>query len=342
MTVGQAGGSQAGASRQALRLAFYGLYGIAILAAFGWTTSNIRQINPDSQAVVLRMGAFNRVESAGLLLALPQPFEQVVLLPSADRVVERHITTLLRPEAGLALTTDALAGSGYLLTGDAGVVHLDVRVFFKVTDPYSFVLQRDHLESAFDRLVERNAVVICASRDLDTILVARPELVGNSARFAEQRERLRSDLTSGINQALDDLRVAGAGLGIRAERVDVQSTLPAGAIEAFNSVLTASQRTEQVVAKARNDAAKQTQAATQGADRTIQLAYAQASERLAKARSDTALIASLTSAAQANTDPGLLTRVYRERIRGIFSKAGSIITVDPGADSRLILDGAEP
>jgi hypothetical protein len=37
--------------------------------------------------------------------------------------------------------SDALAGSGYLLTGDAGVVQLDVRVFYKVTEPYAFVLQ---------------------------------------------------------------------------------------------------------------------------------------------------------------------------------------------------------
>jgi regulator of protease activity HflC (stomatin/prohibitin superfamily) len=78
--------------------------------------------------------------------------------------------------------SDALAGSGYLLTGDAGVVQLDVRVFYKVTDPYAFVLQGEHVLPALDRLVTRSAVALTAARDLDTILVARPELIGAITR----------------------------------------------------------------------------------------------------------------------------------------------------------------
>ncbi|RMS40428.1 SPFH domain / Band 7 protein, partial [Pseudomonas coronafaciens pv. garcae] len=137
-----------------------------------------------NRAVVMRFGALERVQNAGLLTAWPQPFEQVVLLPSADRVIERRVETLLRSPAALkadeiatlsAPMSDALAGSGFLLTGDAGVVQLDVTVFYKVIDPRSFVLQGDHVLPALDRLVNRSAVALTAARDLDTILVARPE-----------------------------------------------------------------------------------------------------------------------------------------------------------------------
>ncbi len=61
--------------------------------------------------------------------------------------------------------SDALAGSGYLLTGDAGVVQLDVRVFYKVTEPYAFVLQGEHVLPALDRLVTRSALALTAARD---------------------------------------------------------------------------------------------------------------------------------------------------------------------------------
>jgi regulator of protease activity HflC (stomatin/prohibitin superfamily) len=331
---------------QASRLAFVALYAVTLLAALGWALSNVRQIDPQNRAVVLRLGALERIQNAGLLIAWPQPFEQVVLLPSADRVIERRVETLLRSFQAVqadrvasfaAPMSDALAGSGFLLTGDAGVVQLDVTVYYKVTDPYAFVLQGDHVLAALDRLVNRSAVALTAARDLDTILVARPELVGADSKAAERRERLRGDLVRGINQRLAELKATGVGIGIEVARVDVQSSLPGSAVNAFNAVLTASQLADQAVANARNDAAKLDQAANQQADRTLQVAHAQASERLAKAQTDTATVASLAQ----SSDPGLLQRLYRERVPKILGQAGSVTTVDPQDDSRLIIQGAE-
>jgi regulator of protease activity HflC (stomatin/prohibitin superfamily) len=335
---------------QAGRLAFLGLYVVTLLAALGWAVSNVRQIDPQNRAVVFRFGELDRVQNAGLLLAWPQPFEQVVLLPSADRVIERHVETLLRSPTALAADkvtsfatpmSDALAGSGYLLTGDAGVVQLDVTAYYKVTDPREFVLQGEHVLPALDRLVNRSAVSLTAARDLDTILVARPELVGSDSQSAERRERLRGDLVQGINQRLDDLTKTGVGLGVEVVRVDVQSSLPAAAVNAFNAVLTASQQADQAVANARTDAEKVNQTANQQSDRTLQVAHAQASERLAKAQTDTAAVTGLAQSIQNRSDPGLLLRIYRERVPGILKQAGSVTTVDPHDDSRLIIQGAD-
>ena len=335
--------------QQAGRLAFLGLYAVTVFAAIAWGVSNVRQIDPQNRAVVLRMGALDRIQNAGLLLAWPRPFEQVVIVPAADRVSERRIENLLRSDvaqqadrvASFATPiNDALAGSGYLLTGDAGVVQLDVRVFYNVTQPYGFVLQGEHVLPALDRLVTRCAVALTAARDLDTILVARPELIGSDSQAAERRERLRGDLVQGINQQLAALSATGQGLGLEVVRVDVQSSLPGPAVNAFNAVLTASQQAQKAVANARNDAAKLSQAATQQADRTVEQARAQASERLAKAQADTSAIASLAKVQQAGSDPGLLLRLYRERLPNILGQAGSVTSVDPKDDSRLIIQGA--
>jgi regulator of protease activity HflC (stomatin/prohibitin superfamily) len=326
-------------------LAFFALYAVTVLAALAWGFSNVRQIDPQSRAVVLHFGALDRIQNAGLLLAWPQPFEQVILLPAADRVIERRVENLLRSDeavkadrvASFAVPlSDALAGSGYLLTGDAGVVQLDVRVFYKVSDPYDFVLQADHVLPALDRLVTRSAVALTAARDLDTILVARPELIGADNQAAERRERLRGDLVQGINKRLAELKASGQGIGIEVARVDVQSSLPDPAVSAFNAVLTASQQADKAVANARTDAEKLTQSANEQADRTLQVAHAQAGERLAKASADTATVSSLAS----STDPQMLLRLYRERMPKILGQAGSVTTVDPKDDSRLIIQGA--
>jgi regulator of protease activity HflC (stomatin/prohibitin superfamily) len=74
-------------------LAFFALYAVTVLAALAWAFSNVRQIDPQNRAVVLHFGALDRIQNAGLLLAWPQPFEQVVLLPAADRVIEREWKT---------------------------------------------------------------------------------------------------------------------------------------------------------------------------------------------------------------------------------------------------------
>ena len=334
---------------QAGRLAFFALYAVTVLAALAWAFSNVRQIDPQNRAVVMYFGALDRIQNAGLLLAWPQPFEQVVLLPAADRVIERRVENLLRSPAAIQADrvatfatplSDALAGSGYLLTGDAGVVQLDVRVFYKVTDPYDFVLQGDHVLPALDRLVTRSAVALTAARDLDTILVARPELIGADNQAAERRERLRGDLVQGINRRLAELKASGQGIGIEVARVDVQSSLPEPAVGAFNAVLTASQQADKAVANARTDAEKITQTANELADRTLQVAHAQAGERLAKASADTATVLSLAQARQQGTDPQMLLRLYRERIPKILGQAGSVTTVDPKDDSRLIIQGA--
>ncbi|MEJ3594287.1 MULTISPECIES: protease modulator HflK [Pseudomonas] len=336
--------------QQAGRLAFLGLYAVTVFAAVAWGVSNVRQIDPQNRAVVLRMGALDRIQNAGLLWAWPKPFEQVVIVPAADRVSERRIENLLRSDVALQAdrkasfatpVSDALAGSGYLLTGDAGVVQLDVRVFYNVTEPYAFVLQGEHVLPALDRLVTRSAVALTAARDLDTILVARPELIGSDSQAAERRERLRGDLVQGINQQLASLSATGQGIGLQVVRVDVQSSLPGPAVNAFNAVLTASQHAEQAVAAARNEAAKVTQSATQQADRSVEQAQAQASERLAKAQADTSTIINLAKVQQAGNDSGLMLRLYRERMPRILGQAGSVTSVDPNDDSRLIIQGAE-
>lgn len=329
---------------QSGRIGFLALYAVTLLAAAGWLFGNVRQVGPESRAVVLRLGAEQRIQNAGLLLAWPRPFEQVVMLPSAGRVTERRVELLLRSDLAQksdrdgSLASDAMAGSGYLLTGDSGAVQLDVRVFYTVNDPYAFARQGAHVEPALDRLVERNAVQICASRDMDAILVARPELVGGDTQLAAHREQLRGDLQQGINRSLARLNSAGVSLGIEVVRVDVQSSLPLSAVSAFNAVLTASQQAEQAVAKARNDAARQLQQATQAADRTVQVAQAQASERLSRAQSQTATIVGLAQ----QQDPQLLLRLYRERVPAILARAGSVTMVDKEDAGRMILPGPKP
>ena len=338
---------------QALRITFVVFYVVTLFAALRWLMSNLMEVGAGQSAVVVHMGAVTREQSSGLLWAWPSPIDRVVLVASPETVTERRVLALARSQAALTAdamsydddeggpVSDALAGSGYLLTGDGAIVQLDVRVFYSITRARDYVVQYDHVLPALDRLVTRSALAVCAERDLDRILVARPELVASGSADAEQREQLRKDLLAEINHTLDDLQQKGAGLGIKALRVDLQSALPRDTLNAFNSVLTASQQAEQELADARSDAARIIQLATQAADRSLQIAQASASERMAKAKADTSAITYLAGSIQNQTEPNLLTRIYRERMPTIMKNAGAINMVDSHSDTRLILSGAE-
>ncbi|NPT40669.1 protease modulator HflK [Paraburkholderia sp. 1N] len=379
-----------GPGAQAVRLSFWFVVAVAVLAACAWAGSNIRRIPPDSRAVVLRFGAFVRTQDAGLLIAWPRPFESTLLVPGSARVLEQRIQSLERDprareadanvpqlpplaaepsdapavaggtpdappgspaptDAGAtappdalqseALLPDALAGSGYVLTGDNGVLQLRATLYYRVVDPYAYVLQKDRLDAALERIVSASAVDVVAKRDLDAILVARPELLSADQQVAIKRERLRGDLAQEIERHLRQLDAQHAGLGVEVARVDVEASFPAPAVSAFNSVLTSLQVAERSMAEARTSAEKIRQDAQQDADRIVQNAQASAVERVSSAQAKILTIQQLEVPLRTNSDPGLLARVYRERVQAILSKAARVTTVDPHNTSNLILPG---
>ena len=365
-----------GPAAQAVRVAFWFIVAIALLAAGIWATSNIRRIPADSRAVVMRFGAFMRTQDAGLLLAWPRPFETVLLIPGSARVLEQRISALERdpraraadpaaatdssqtaplplgelsawgfqpdgttPDDAAPVLSDALAGSGYVLTGDNGVVQLSAMLYYRVVDPYAYVLQKERLDSALQRIVAAAVVEVTAARDLDSILVARPELLSTDQQMAVKREQLRGDMAQAVQRHLNALAGAHAGLGIEVARMDVQAQFPAAAVDAYNSVLTSLQTADRNIAEARTEAENTRQGAQQSADQILQSAQASATERVANAQAETTTILELETPLDANSDPGLLARAYRDRIQQILSKAGRVTTIDPHDASSLVLPG---
>jgi regulator of protease activity HflC (stomatin/prohibitin superfamily) len=243
--------------------------------------------------------------------------------------------------AGSTLS-DALAGSGYVLTGDGGVVQLSATLYYRVIDPYAYVLQKERLDSALQRIVAAAVVEVIASRDLDSILVARPELLSTDQQMAVKREQLRGDIAEAVQRHLNALSVAHAGLGIDIARMDVQGQFPVAAVDAFNSVLTSLQTAERNIAESRTQAENTRQGAQQSADQVLQSAQASATERVATAKAETTTILQLEAPLDADSDPGLLARAYRDRIQQILSRAGRVTTLDPHDASSLVLPGKLP
>jgi membrane protease subunit HflK len=353
-----------------VRLGFVMLYAAVLLLGAGWASSNLRQVPPDSRAVVMRFGRVNRVQESGLLLAWPRPIEQVRLLPAPDRQIEYKVvqqnTGFQSDETDMQLAPNDdvihlqgdrdLNNANYLLTGDGNVVSLDATVFFTITDPAAYLLAEEHVRPALNRLYLASAVALAASRGLDDFLVARPDqdiarpagaapashAAEAAATLAARREALRGDLVAAINRRLQALRRSGMDLGISVGRVDVVALLPPVAKAAFDAVLTATQIADQGAAAARTDAARMTQEADRQHDQLLTEASAAAEERLRTASADTARIDALAGQETPANRNDLLTRAYQTQIATILQHAGDVTAVDMRGGQQVVLPGTVP
>ena len=324
------GAEPAGPWAQSAKLAFRFLFLAVCLAAVGWLVSNFRQVPPESRAMVYRFGQLVRQQGAGLLMAWPQPIEKIVILPSEDRQLEFRIDQFEADSAvgGDFMISDyARENTAFLLTGDASIVHLQATLLYQITDPAAYILAAEHVQPALQRIFVTSAVAVCAARDLDTILVARPELDSAASTASRAgREQLRGDLLNAINRRIDDLAAA----------------IPSGAKSAFDYVLIATQQADRDIAEARTGAAMTALRANQDRDRTLTDADARAAEKTTDARSRTAAIAALAKGSPGLSGSMLASRIYYDRIGALLAKAARVDTVDNDGGVQLMLPGPVP
>jgi regulator of protease activity HflC (stomatin/prohibitin superfamily) len=325
----------------ALTTAFRFLYLVLGVLLLAWLASGIRPIEPGMQAVVTHFGTLNRVVGSGLVIAWPRPIEELILVPGPERQLTQRITRLDltgRDEGAVATGTglDPRKDGGFALTGDAGVVHLSGTVTYTVSDPRAFILGRERLAPALERVFLAATINACAQRRLDGVIVASPDgdTLAQAESVAQSRERLRSDIVTAANHRLESL-----ALGITVTRVDLTANLPDKARPSFDAVIAADSSARRDIAEAQTAATKLKQEVDAQRQAILTAATAKASETLTNARVTTGRILAVL----AKDDPAerqmAITRLYRDRIQGIIRNAAGTVTVPPGESVKLYVQG---
>lgn len=333
---------------QAVALAFRFLFIAVCVIAAGWLFSNFHQIPSDSQAVVMRLGTVVRVQGSGLLMAFPRPIEQVVVIPAAARQIGLRINRFTESQApgatpaqGFDLARDPRLNSGFLLTGDTNVVHLEAQLFYQVSDPVAYMVAAPHVEPILQRLLIASAIAVVGRRDLDSILVARPEIAARGSEAAA-RERFRADILRAVNRKINAMAAQGATLGVTASRVDLVPSIPAFAKSGFDNVLVVSQNAQTTVANAQTTAQITSQDANSKKDKIGTNAAASAAEIVSNARTATASIAAMAQQSHDMSHSMQLTRLYYSRIEAMLKKAGSVDVIDKDGAAHAIMPGLPP
>jgi regulator of protease activity HflC (stomatin/prohibitin superfamily) len=330
---------------QSISLAFRAAIVATILLALAWLASDIRQVPPDTTAVVTLFGRVVGIRSAGLLLALPRPIEAVRLLPGPERQIPLSIERQ-PPAAGLAggagpsrpapriSPAPPSGAAGSYLTGDGGVVLIDVALTFRIADPAAYMLAEAHVPPALNRLFRAATVGVAARHPLDDFLVVDQGRA--AATRATASTALRQEIVAAMNA-----RLAGLGMGVEVTRLDLTASLPSVARGAFEMVLTAGQGADQAIAMARTDATRRLAEADRARDDLLNVARARAAERVTTAHTQTDEILALQARATPDARANLLDQVYRDRMAKLVPTIGQLTAVDPRGDVRLILPGGE-
>jgi membrane protease subunit HflK len=245
---------------------------ILIILAFVWLASGLYRVLPDEQGVVLRFGKFIKTTQPGLNYHIPFPVESVQT---------PKVTKVNRIDIGFRSERDSGFSSGggvadvpqesLMLTGDENIVNIDFSVFWVIKDASKFLFQIQDPEGTVKAAAETAMREVIAKSKIQPVLT-------------EGRAQIEIETQEIIQSILDEYNS-----GIQITQVQTQKADPPDqVIDAFRDVQAARADMERskneaeayandVIPRARGEAAKIMQAAEAYKQKVVAAAEGEAS-----------------------------------------------------------------
>lgn len=276
--------------------------------------SGIRVINNYEVGVVLRFGRLvgdtqeEQIKQPGLLLAFPYVIDEVIKVP-VGKVQEVSITT----HAAAADPTYAdIASTGYLITGDENILHINATLKYRITDPVQYALYNSAPQDTINGVVS-GVMASCASSDsVDGLLT-------------DQKEEYAQEVIRQSQVRLDQL-----DLGVTVIGLEFQSITPPNALKYhFDQVNAAYVEKETKIQEAKQYREKVVPDAKATADTMVTDAQINQSQKLTTANDRVAEFYGLLEEYQRNQDV-VQERVFREKVTAILNKMGGKLVLPEG------------
>lgn len=285
------------------------IFGVGALYAL----SGVTIIEANEAGLVLRFGAITRtagepiVHPPGILYALPAPFDEVLKV-EVDRVDTITIDELAplswrtdpqeAEESSTIRESDSMDSRdyGYVLTGDRNILHSQIIVRYRVSDPVGFSLLTSTHKSFLRATILESTVRMAGATRLD-------DLLGGG------RDRFASDVAASAQGRLDRI-----GSGLEVVSIEFENLSPPEQVAAdFDAVQSAYIEAQTRKQDARSYAAEAVPSAKASARETISQAESTSSTQVSRARADTKAFAALLPSYWAN--PALVRqRLYQESV----------------------------
>lgn len=283
--------------------------------------SGIRVIDNSEVGVVLRMGRLvgdtreEQVHGPGLLLAFPYVIDEVIKVP-VGKVQEVAITT----HAAAADPSYAdIERTGYLITGDENILHINATLKYRITDPVEYALYTSVPGDTIQGVVSGVMTSCASSTGVDGLLTDQKDL------FAQR-------VISEAQKLLDKLEV-----GVEIIGLEFQSITPPDALKyQFNQVNAAYVEKETKLQEANQYREKVVPDAKAEADKLVSDAKIAQSQRVTAANDAAAEFNGLFEEYQRNRDV-VGERVFREKVTAILNKMGGKLVLPEGGTPQIFL-----
>jgi len=225
---------------------------IAGLIAWYFTLEGAFVVEQQERALVATFGSVSpEVRGPGWHWAWPRPICQIIRIPATRQSLSTNAFWYYEKE-GAKANDPALYASrqlvpgqdGYIITGDANIIHVSWKLFYRVTDPYRYHMAcyaPDGNAKEAEKLI----------RDVFETAVMKVA-ASNTADFALKSPFFRKAVQDEVSRRMADL-----GIGITVEEVVLDGrTPPMGAVQAFQSVIEAELKSSTEKHKAKTYAIK--------------------------------------------------------------------------------------
>ena len=274
---------------------------VAAAALFTGVTA-VYMVDQTEEAVILRLGKFNRITEPGLHLKLPFGIEKNFNVPTQ---VIQNMSFGFRAERGTVISPGVSSTSfpeeSIMLTGDLNIVDVEWIIQYRIADPRAWLFNVDSKEKTI--------------RDISQSVVNM--LVGDRGIFdviGRERMAIETESQELLNTILNNYE-----LGINVVTVRLRNIVPpVGSVQdSFEDVNKAQQDMNRLINEGKEAYNKEIPRARGEADRIIQAAMGYSAERVNKAEGDVARFNSVYDE-YVNSRDVTRTRLYIEMIEEVF------------------------
>ena len=277
--------------------------GLSLVFAF-WILSGFYQVATDQVGVVMRFGAFDRVETAGLRYHMPYPIEDV-LIPNVTS--QNEIQIGFHRSNRTSDVIQNIPEESMMLTQDENIVNVEFAVFWRVSDINKFLFEVRDPEQTVKMAAES----------------AMREVIGQN--------KLQYALTDGRSQIADDAKehlqklVDEYNAGVIITQINLQAvSVPDEVKAAFQDVVNARLDQERFQNEAETHANKVIPEAKGESSKITQQALAYRDQEIAIAQGDADRFKEVLAAYSQAKDV-TAKRLYLETMEAVLGDAKKII-----------------
>jgi modulator of FtsH protease HflK len=285
---------------------------VGVILLISIVTSSFYTVEPDEEAVVIRLGKYIITNPPGLHFKIPLGF---------DKVIKVQTTKIHQAEFGFRTSNSSTRITQYsnsnfdleslMLTGDLNVADVEWVVQFRISDPFKFLFKTSTPEKNIRDVSEAIMRRVVGDRLVTEVLTTGRAEISAEAKVLMQEVLNKYDI------------------GITIVTVKLQDVNPPKLVQpSFNLVNSAKQEQEKIINQAEKEYNKIIPEARGKAEKLLSEADGYAAAIVNNAHGDTVKFLQILK--EYNRAPSITKkRIYIETMESLFSKFDKMTIVDP-------------